>query len=71
MTDLTLSQFRSLSKQELSRLLKQEKLEMHGTYPARSTAPPSPSLSRRMRRMIFSGLQLPLSLQRRLFRNVI
>lgn len=69
MTDLTLSQFRSLSKQELSRLLKREEAEMHGTYPARSAAPPTPSLSGRLRRLILSGLQIPLSLQRRLFRK--
>jgi len=70
MTDLTLSQFKSLSKQELNRLLKQEELEMHGTDPARSAASPTPFLTGRLRRVIFSGLQLPLSLQRKLFRNV-
>jgi hypothetical protein len=70
MTDLTLSQFKSLSKQDLKRLLKQEELEMHGTCPAHSAAPPTSSLSGRLRRAISSGLPLPLSLQRKLFRNV-
>ena len=69
MTDLTLSQFRSLSKQELSRLLKHEQLEMHGTQPGRLSAAPAPSLPGRLRRVIFAGLQIPLSLQRKFFRN--
>jgi len=69
MTDLTLSQFGSLSEQELHRLLKQEEFEMHGTRPSRLPAPPSRSVSRRLCRLILSGLQSPLSLQRKFFRN--
>ena len=40
MTDLTLGHFESLSKQELSRRLKQEELEMHGSRFAPLAAPP-------------------------------
>ena len=69
MTDLTLSQFGSLSRQELHRFLKQEEFEMHGIHPSRLAAPPSRSVSRRLRRLILSGLQSPLSLQRKFFRN--
>ncbi len=70
MTDLTLSQYKSLSKQELKRLLKKEESEMHGTYPIHSDASPTPSPSGRLRRTISSGLQLPLTLQKKLSRNV-
>jgi hypothetical protein len=69
MTDLSLSQFGSLSKQELHRLLKQEKFEMLGTHPCCPAAPPNRSFSERLRRLILSGLQSPLSLQRKFFRN--
>jgi hypothetical protein len=70
MPDFTLSQFGSLSRQELHRLLKKEELEMHGTRPSRLAAPPSRSFSRRLRRLILSGRQSPLSLQRKIFRNL-
>jgi hypothetical protein len=70
MTDLTLSQFGSRSRQELHRLLLKEEFEMHGTHPSPSAAPPRRTVSRRLHRLILSGLQSPLSLQRKFFRNV-
>jgi len=69
MTDLTLSQFSSLSEQELNRLLKKEALELHGTQPGPSADPPTPSFSGRLRRVLISRLQIHLSLQRKFFRN--
>ena len=69
MTDLTLGYFRSLSKQELSRMLKQEELEMHGSHSVPLATPPNRSFAGRLRRLISSGLRLPLSLQRRVFRH--
>jgi hypothetical protein len=69
MTDLSLSQFGSLSKQELHRVLMHEKFEMHGSHSLRMASPPSRSFSERLRRLILSGLQSPLSLQRKFFRN--
>ncbi len=69
MTDLTLGYFRSLSKQELSRRLKREEFEMHGSPPVPLALPPTRPFEGRLRRLISSGLQIPLSLQRRFFRN--
>ncbi len=69
MTDLTLGYFKSLSKQELSRRLRQEEFEMHGSHPVPLALPPTRSFEGRLRRLISSGLQIPLSLQRRFFRN--
>ncbi|MGE5839614.1 MAG: hypothetical protein ACM34H_06735 [Deltaproteobacteria bacterium] len=69
MTDLTLAQFDSLSKQELSRRLKQEKLQMHGSCSVRLVAAPPGSLTGRLRRSISSGLRIPAALQRKFFRN--
>jgi hypothetical protein len=69
MTDLTLGHFGSLSKQELSRMLKREELEMLGSRPVPLAAAPTRSFEGRLRRLISSGLQIPLSLQRRFFRN--
>ena len=69
MTDLTLGHLKSLSKQELSRMLKREELEMLGSHPVPLATAPSPSFERRLRRLISSGLKIPLSLQRRFFRN--
>ena len=69
MTDLTLGHFGSLSKQELSRMLKREELEMLGSHPVPLAAAPTRSFEGRLRRLISSGLQIPLSLQRRFFRN--
>jgi hypothetical protein len=69
MTDLTLGQFGSLSKQELSLLLKREELEMHGSPPAPSIPYSSASVSTRLRRLLSSGLHIPLSLQKRFFRT--
>jgi hypothetical protein len=67
MTDLTLSEFRSLSKQELNRLLKQEEFEMHGSHPENLTGHPNYSFPVRVLRFISLGLRIPLSLQRKLF----
>lgn len=69
MTDLTLAQFDSLSKQELGRKLKQEELQMHGSRSLSLVAAPTRSIKGRLRRSIFSGLKIPTSLQRRFFRN--
>jgi hypothetical protein len=68
-TDLTLGHFKSLSKQELSRMLKQEGFEMLGSHPVPLAAAPTPTYQGRLRRLISSGLQIPLSLQKRFFRN--
>jgi hypothetical protein len=67
MTDLTLSQFRSHSKQELNRLLKKEEFEMHGSHPEKPAGRPSCSFSVRVLRFISLGLRIPFSLQRKLF----
>ncbi len=69
MTDLTLGHFKSLSKQELSRRLKREELEMLGSHPVPLDAAPTPPFEGRLHRLISSGLQTPLSLQKRFFRN--
>ena len=69
MTDLTLGHFESLSKQELSQMLKREEFEMLGSHPVPLDAAPTPSYEGRLRRLISSGLQIPFSLQRRFFRN--
>ncbi|MBP1741059.1 MAG: hypothetical protein H6Q48_3352 [Deltaproteobacteria bacterium] len=69
MTDLTLGHFKSLSKQELSRMLKQEELEMHGSHPVPLATPPNRSSAGRLHRLISSDLHIPLSLRRRFFRN--
>jgi len=70
MTDLTLSQFRSLSKRELRRVLKQEELEMHGSHPRHGADPPSRSSSARLLRMVSSVLRIPSSLKRKLIPNL-
>ena len=70
MTDLTLGHFESLSKQELSLRLKQEELEMHGSrFAPLPAVPPVRPFATQLRRLISSGLHIPLSLQRRFFRN--
>jgi hypothetical protein len=69
MTDLTLCPFESLSKQELSLRLKQEELEMHGGRFAPLAAPPVRPFATQLRRLISSGLHIPVSLQKRIFRN--
>ncbi len=69
MTDLTLGHLKSLSKQELSRMLKQEGFEMLGSHTEPLAAAPTRSFEGRLRRLISSGLKIPLSLQRRFFRN--
>ena len=69
MTDLTLGHFESLSKQELSRRLKQEELEMHGNHFVPLPAAPFRPFSTQLRRLISSGLHIPVSLQKRIFRN--
>jgi hypothetical protein len=67
MTDLTLNQFRSLPKQELDQLLKQEEFEMHGGHPANVAARPTRSFLVRVLRLFSYGLRIPLSLQRKFF----
>jgi hypothetical protein len=70
MTDLTLGPFESLSKQELSLRLKQEEIEMHGSrFAPLPAVPPFRPFSAQLRRLISSALHIPLSLQRRFFRN--
>jgi hypothetical protein len=69
MTDLTLSQFKSLSKQELDQLLRQEEFEMLGSQPGHLADPRSRPFSTRLFRSFSSRLRLPVSLQRKFFRN--
>lgn len=69
MTDLTLSQFGSLSKRELHRLLKKEEAEMRGSHTRRAAGHgPGPSSARSLR-LISADLQIPLSLKRKLLPN--
>jgi hypothetical protein len=67
MTDLTLSQFKSHSKQELDQLLQQEEFEMHGGHLGHLAGRPTRSFSVRLLDFISSSLRIPLSLQRKLF----
>lgn len=67
MTDLTLSQFKSVSKKELDQLLQQEEVEMHGGYVGNTPDRPTPSFKVRLMRFISTPLRSCSSLQRKFF----
>ena len=62
MTDLTLSQFESLSKQELDQLLQLEEFKMNGVRIEPLAGLPNYSFSVRLLRLICSILRIPFSL---------
>lgn len=66
MTDLTLSQFKSVSKKELDQLLQQEAVDMHGGFVGDAPVRPNRSFSIRLLRFLSTPLRTYSSLQRKL-----